>query len=103
MLCFPSLILQASPQAPSTPGLTSEPLEGPSSSPKIPHLVRIPLSLDLSLHAAPAISLLLDFFVLEKSYGPTAASLGATVMSAIFGIWYSAWVEWCAEENGQCK
>lgn len=93
LLFFPSLILSA---VPSSPGSASE----PSSSPEVPALLRLPLRHDLSLHAAPAISLLLDFFLLEKKYGPSAASWGAMITSIMFGTWYSIWVEWCAAANG---
>ena len=65
-------------------------------------LARIPIKLDFALHATPAFSLLLDFFLFEKSYDEDAANLGATVMAGLFGIWYSCWVEYCATFNGTC-
>ena len=91
ILFFPTLILRPAPE-PSEPSATQSP-DG---------LARIPISLDLALHAVPAISLLTDFFVFEKSYGPWPAKTGATIMSAAFGIWYSCWAEYCASYNGSC-
>ncbi|EJD05826.1 uncharacterized protein FOMMEDRAFT_77644 [Fomitiporia mediterranea MF3/22] len=85
---FPTLILRRAPE-PSEP-----------SAEGFDDLLRIPLSLDLALHAAPAITLLLDFFLFERSYGPRAANLGATVVSAVFSVWYAVWVEYCASFNG---
>ena len=93
LLFFPSLILQPIPGTPV-----------PSSSEEAPAMARIPLSLDLALHAAPAISLLLDFFLFERSYGQRAAALGATAMCVVYCVWYGTWVEYCASKNnGWCK
>lgn len=93
ILLFPSLILQAAP----APAVASSSSETPT-----PALARIPLSLDLALHFAPAFSFLLDFFLFEKSYDPLAAGLGAATMSTAFGVWYAVWVEYCASYNGTC-
>ncbi|KAH8117342.1 FAR-17a/AIG1-like protein [Phellopilus nigrolimitatus] len=91
MLFLPSLILQPVPGS-------SEPSS--SSAAPTPDFVRIPLSLDLALHAVPAAALLVDFFAFEDSYGVRAARHGATAMAFAFGVWYSVWVEYCASHNG---
>lgn len=63
----------------------------------------LPLPLDLSLHAAPALSLLLDFFLLEQSYSSYTVARGAPLTAIAFGLWYSVWVEYCASYNGTCE
>ncbi|OCH95044.1 hypothetical protein OBBRIDRAFT_788778 [Obba rivulosa] len=72
----------------------------PTSSATVPALQRIPLKMDLALHAAPAISLLVDFLLFERKYPRLQARYGAIVVTAIAGIWYACWVEYCAQYNG---
>ncbi|TCD60534.1 hypothetical protein EIP91_009930 [Steccherinum ochraceum] len=72
----------------------------PSSSTKTPQLSRIPVEMDVSLHAVPAISLLLDFFLLERKYTPKQAIYGGFIVAAVSGLWYAWWVEECAKYNG---
>ncbi|THH01994.1 hypothetical protein EW145_g6816 [Phellinidium pouzarii] len=88
---LPGLILQ-------TPPAVSEPSSEPFSS-NLPGPARIPLSLDLALHATPAITLLVDFFAFERSYDALAVTHGAPAMAFAFGTWYSLWVEYCASFN----
>ncbi|KLO18909.1 hypothetical protein SCHPADRAFT_935750 [Schizopora paradoxa] len=86
VLFAPSLILMKDPR-----------LSEPSSSGQ--SLVRIPLSIDLALHASPIISLLVDLFAFEAPYTKREATTGATISAALFGAWYASWVEYCALEN----
>ncbi|KDQ60734.1 hypothetical protein JAAARDRAFT_125221 [Jaapia argillacea MUCL 33604] len=79
--------------------LQGEPGE-PSSSSKVPEVIRLPLQMDLALHAVPAVSLLVDFFLFEHRYARTEAQYGASLVAAISGLWYAAWVEYCAAHNG---
>ncbi|EMD38445.1 hypothetical protein CERSUDRAFT_113609 [Gelatoporia subvermispora B] len=72
----------------------------PTSSSTVPSFQRIPLRMDLALHAAPAMSLLVDFLLFERKYPKSQARYGATVIAAIAGLWYACWVEHCAQYNG---
>lgn len=74
----------------------------PTSSSTVPPLIRIPLKMDLAMHAAPAISLLIDFVFFERKYGKREALYGATAVAAMAGLWYACWVEYCAQQNGVC-
>ncbi|TFK42692.1 FAR-17a/AIG1-like protein [Crucibulum laeve] len=85
---FPHLILQA--------GATES---VPSSSSDSPSLFRIPLSVDLALHASPAIALLIDFIFLEKKYRKKGVLLGGPLSLSLFALWYGWWVEHCAKYN----
>ena len=73
-------------------------IEEPSS--QLPDFIGIPLSMDMALHAAPALSLLFDFFVFEGSYDDFSTAF--TAMLA-FTVWYSTWVEYCGASNGICE
>ena len=66
-------------------------------------LIRIPLSLDLALHAVPGTVLLLDFFLFERKYSKKHARYGGALVAVAAGSWYSWWAEYCAEYNGACK
>jgi hypothetical protein len=74
----------------------------PSSSPGVPALARLPLVHDLSLHASPGLTLLLDFFLFESNYSPAAAHYAAPLASIAYCFGYSAWVEYCAKQNRAC-
>lgn len=66
-------------------------------------LFRIPLSIDLALHAVPCISLLIDFFFFEKKYNKQEVKVGAPTAAFVFSLWYTLWVEHCARmNNGNC-
>lgn len=91
LLLFPVLIIQ-----PSQPG--SSP---PSSSAEL-GLVRIPLWIDLALHAMPALALVVDFMLFEVKYSRKAVVLNAPIATSLFAVWYSCWVEHCAKINGTC-
>jgi len=62
----------------------------------------ISLRVDLALHAAPAIALVLDFFLFEKKYTRYQVVRVAPLTAILFGIWYVSWVEYCASQNGRC-
>ncbi|GBE82035.1 hypothetical protein SCP_0404110 [Sparassis crispa] len=72
----------------------------PSSSTSVPQLYRIPLSMDLALHAVPAISLLLDFALFERKYTKKQAFIGGLLACAAAGTSYGYWVEYLATFNG---
>jgi len=72
----------------------------PSSSSAAPQFTRIPVEMDIALHAVPAISLLLDFFLLERKYTTKQAVYGGFIVAATSGLWYAWWVEECAKYNG---
>ncbi|UZJ57387.1 hypothetical protein CBS101457_006707 [Exobasidium rhododendri] len=59
--------------------------------------VRIPLLADLSMHAAPAIFLLVDYLVFSP---PFPKSIRPTLISASVTISYCVWAEVCAYNNG---
>ena len=75
----------------------------PTSSGRVPKPERIPLHVDLALHAAPAISMFIDFYFLEPRFPKTVSRKGTIILSAIFGTWYSFCVEYCASYNGFCE
>lgn len=97
LLAFPQLILRK--EEIFETAFESE----PSSSAEAPHLARIPVKMDLALHAVPAISLLLDFFLFERKYTTKQATYGGFVVAAASGFWYAWWVEECAKYNGICE
>jgi hypothetical protein len=74
----------------------------PTSSSVHANLFRIPLGVDLALHAAPAIALILDFFLLEQRYSKYQTARLAPVAAILFGLWYVCWIEYCASHNGMC-
>jgi len=74
----------------------------PTSSSVPLALMRIPLGVDLSLHAAPGIALVLDFFLFERKYTRYQVARVAPLASVLFGLWYVGWVEYCAIHNGRC-
>jgi len=74
------------------------------SNAMIEALVYIPLEMDLALHAAPAISLTLDFFLFEGKYNRQATHLLAPLLALSYTVWYSWWAERCgAMNNGACN
>jgi len=87
MLFFPSLILQTDPSIASSTG-------------EAPLLLRIPLRMDLALHATPALSLLADFVLFERKYTKKQALVGAPIVAGAATLWYSWWAEYCASFNG---
>jgi hypothetical protein len=96
MILFPQLILP-----PAAADVPQTPVSGRSAT--IPPLVRIPLSVDLALHATPALSILMDFFLFESKYQRKDVQVGAPITTAVFALWYSFWVEHCGKMNSACK
>ncbi|KAI0341803.1 hypothetical protein BDW22DRAFT_1429906 [Trametopsis cervina] len=89
LLFFPTLILRV-----------PEPGElGPTSSGEVPELLRIPIGLDLSLHAVPGAALLLDFYLFEVKYASSYARYGGAAVCLIAASGYSWWAEYCASFN----
>ena len=74
-----------------------------ANSAEIPPLVRIPLWIDLALHATPALSILVDFFLFESKYQWKDVQVGAPIATAAYALCYSLWVEHCGKINGVCK
>jgi hypothetical protein len=64
---------------------------------------RMPLWIDLALHATPALSILADFFLFESKYQWKDVQVGAPITTAAFALWYGLWVEHCGKINGVCK
>ncbi|KAJ6630680.1 FAR-17a/AIG1-like protein [Mycena sp. CBHHK59/15] len=84
LLTFPHLILQ---------GMPSE-----SASTSV--IQRIPLRMDLALHAAPALALLADFMIFERRYRKADILYVAPVLTFLCTMWYGWWAEHCASING---
>ena len=95
LLLFPTLILRPQDASELNPAVSSEASDD---------LLRVPLYLDLALHAVPGSVLLLDFFLFERKYPKTYARYGGAAVAVIAGGWYSWWVEYCASYNkGLCE
>ncbi|EAU88605.2 hypothetical protein CC1G_04311 [Coprinopsis cinerea okayama7 len=90
LVFFPDLIIASDVSA------TPE----PTSSDAAPVPFRLPLSIDLGLHAVPALSLLLDFLVFEKKYSRKEVNIHVPVVVALYAVFYGLWVEHCASRNG---
>ncbi|KDR81504.1 hypothetical protein GALMADRAFT_239488 [Galerina marginata CBS 339.88] len=86
ILFMPRLILQSFSDQSSLSTLSAD-------------LFRIPLSIDLALHAAPCLFLLFDFFFFEVKYSKNEVNFGAPVAAIVFSVWYSLWVEHCGKKN----
>ncbi|KAF8710992.1 NOL1 NOP2 sun family, partial [Rhizoctonia solani] len=92
MLALPHLILPPIETS-------SEPVE-PSSAPEAPQFYRIPLKMDLALHLVPSISLVLDFFILERKYAARQLKTQAPFLATLAAVSYATWAEYCASKNG---
>jgi len=79
-----------------------EPTGEPSADPlgkHVPELFFIPLPMDLALHLWPFITLATHFFFTETKYSTKTARVWAPLCAVAFGLWYSAFQEWCAAYN----
>ncbi|PCH38129.1 hypothetical protein WOLCODRAFT_136059 [Wolfiporia cocos MD-104 SS10] len=85
---------------PMAQGKVPQPDESVPSSAGPTQLQRIPLSTDLALHAAPALALLLDFYLIERKYTRAQAIYGGILLTAIAGVLYASWTEYLAQFNG---
>ncbi|KAL1686907.1 FAR-17a/AIG1-like protein [Schizophyllum commune] len=72
----------------------------PSSSSEMLALMRIPLNMDLALHAVPAVTLLIDFLVFERKYSAGAVRYGAPLAVVLSTVGYGSWAEHCAKYTG---
>jgi len=86
ILLSPSLILQKDPNS------------EPSSSTDA--LMRVPLPIDLALHAVPGLALCADFMLLESKFSKNETRYGALLVIFPVAVWYVSWVEYCASFNG---
>ncbi|KZV88312.1 hypothetical protein EXIGLDRAFT_839341 [Exidia glandulosa HHB12029] len=59
----------------------------------------LPIPLDLALHAAPALALLVDFFAFEHRYSRWQALNAGFPLSVFTGVAYGTWTEYCASAN----
>ncbi|KAI0748291.1 FAR-17a/AIG1-like protein [Daedaleopsis nitida] len=89
LLAFPHLILPEDPNATE-----------PTSAKSVSEPQRLPLQTDLALHAAPAVTLFVDFYFLQRKYSKNTSRYGSLLLAAIVGTWYACWVEYCASYNG---
>ncbi|TFK77069.1 hypothetical protein BDN72DRAFT_754561 [Pluteus cervinus] len=90
MAVFPALLL---------PPTNVPPLDAsPAGHEEVP-LLRIPLSIDLGLHAVPAIVLLVDFFAFETKYSRKAVMVESWILAGIYASFYASWAEFCATHN----
>jgi hypothetical protein len=92
MTLFPTLILPPNPE-----------FTEPTASSEVPAVMRLPLSHDLSLHAAPGIAMVADFLLFEIPYSKKSVSYRAPLAAFAFCLWYGSWVEYCATYNGSCN
>jgi len=95
LIFWPEMILAARPL----------PIEFPTPDELVPSfseptILRIPLKIDLALHAIPAISLILDFFFVERKYTRGQAVYGGIIMTVLACLSYAPWIEHCAKFNG---
>lgn len=63
-------------------------------------LVIIPLSADLSMHAAPFIALMLDFFLYERKFSRRQMNRVAPVVTLAYGMIYGGMLEYLATCDG---
>ena len=95
MILYPHLILLHQ--------ITAAEVPQAQVSTKISPFARIPLSVDLALHATPSLAMLADFFLFESKYKWKDVQVGAPITTAAFALWYGFWVEHCGKINGVCK
>ncbi|KAF8163198.1 FAR-17a/AIG1-like protein [Crassisporium funariophilum] len=88
VIFFPQLIIQSQGD-----GMV------PSASSEVPEMLHIPLPIDLALHAAPAVSLMADFFLFESRYDRNQVRVKAPMAAIAFALWYCVWVEHCGSNN----
>ncbi|KAH9857046.1 FAR-17a/AIG1-like protein [Lenzites betulinus] len=80
-----------------TPGTTT-PVEESGSEVLSQEVVYLPV--DLALHAAPAITMFIDFYFIEERYSKGASLWGSIICVGFAGSWYGWFVERCARYNG---
>jgi len=86
VLLAPSLILPPS-------------VDSPKDSSAPPKLAYISRDVDLMVHLFPALFLSIDFYLLEEKYFGMDVTSYAPLMSIVFAVWYSSWIEYLAVFN----
>ncbi|KIK08735.1 hypothetical protein K443DRAFT_128192 [Laccaria amethystina LaAM-08-1] len=61
--------------------------------------LRLPLFIDLALHASPASALLVDFLIFDTKYEERELKYRVPFAATVFAVWYGLWVEHCAKNN----
>jgi len=95
LLFAPELIVPRLATGPG--GIPKAVLPGEPSSES--RLARIPLHLDLALHAVPGISMALDFFLFEKKYTWQQVYGQAPLILVLFLFWYGGLTEYLGYLN----
>jgi len=90
VLLAPSLILPRS-------------VDSPKDSSAPPKLAYISRDVDLIIHLFPALFLSIDFYLLEEKYVGMDVTSYAPLMSIVFAVWYSSWIEYLAVLNRRCE
>jgi len=62
-------------------------------------LINLPMTLDLTLHVSPLITLLIDFFAFERKFSKSYVQRVAPAVAISFAVWYASFVEYCAMFN----
>lgn len=57
----------------------------------------------MALHLVPALSQIIEFFILERKYSEQQIKKQAPLVLIAAGISYVSWAEYCASKNGSCK
>ena len=57
----------------------------------------------MALHASPGLILLFEFFGMESKYAGTELKWDASIITVLYGILYTGWVEYLAPINKRCK
>ncbi|KAL7422239.1 hypothetical protein Q5752_002885 [Cryptotrichosporon argae] len=97
VLFAPALMFPPAPEHATTP----EPSAVAAGDAPADLLFRIPLWMDLSMHALPALALVFDFFIFERRFRPPYSTLGAVALAGTFGTAYALWIEHAAVVNGK--
>ena len=64
--------------------------------------MRVPLKIDLALHASPSIALVTEFIAFQKPYSSYETTFIAPILAAFAGVGYGSWTEYCGFHNGEC-
>src|SRR5258708_34260621 len=75
----------------------------PSSAAAASSLYWIPLQTDLAAHLFPGLMLSFEFFCMEGKYAGNELKRDAGIITALYCILYSGWVEYLAPINNRCK
>lgn len=64
--------------------------------------MRVPLAIDLALHASPIVALVTEFYLFQTPFASRDVTYIAPIFLALSGMGYALWAEHCAKHNGQC-